>query len=55
MKPNIEHNLHLMLVNQYFMINSMEHLFVKGKLEKDLVLYNKICETKFSTNFYIDA
>jgi len=54
MKPNVEHNLHHMLVNKYFMANSMEHLFVKGKLEKDLALYNKICETKFSYNLYLD-
>jgi len=55
MKPNIEHNLHHMLQNQYFMENSMEHMFVKGKLEKDLALYNKICETKFSYDLYLDA
>jgi len=55
MKPNVEHNLHHMLINQYFMLNSLEHLFVKGKMDRDLALYNKVCDTKFSTNLYIDA
>jgi len=54
MKPNVEHNLHHILLTDYYMINSYQHLFVRGKIEKDIALYNELLETKFSYDLFIE-
>jgi len=54
MKINITHNLHHMVRNDYFGIYTWYHLYDPARKQKDIDLYNKINNTSFSFELFID-
>jgi len=52
-KPNIEHVLHHVVQEEYYIFNSFNHLFNRKSLDEDLKKYNKIFETKITFDLLI--
>lgn len=51
-KPNLEHNLHHIIQQDYYMFNN--NMFQLQEIEEDVKKYNEECGTKISFSLYVD-
>ena len=52
-KPNMEHNLHHILQDDYYVFHSFRHILDIKNRDEDLKKYNQLCGTNISFDLFI--